>query len=176
MDGVESKKTPRALNNREKKIKPTKVSRRRRTGVRLSEIKRAAKEQCAEPSFEQKSCRSDQKKTRVRVKFHSSAWNKSASHKRRHAISVKKVKVADTRIQSVGFRSWSRILAVSPQVTWVINPVVGWHYIPPGLQLPPKLLRGLLPILLHDKMEANNLKQKEAIRQVRELGLICVLI
>ena len=105
VDGVESKKTPRALNNREKKIKPTKVSRRIRTGVRLSEIKRAAEEHCAEPSFEKKSCRSDQKKTRVRVKFHSSAWNKSASHKRRHAISVKKVKVADTRIQSVGFRS-----------------------------------------------------------------------
>ena len=144
------------------------MSRRIRTGVRLSEIIRAAEEHCAEPSFEQKSCRSDQKKTRVRVKFHSSALNKSASHKRRHAISVKKVKVADTRIQSVGFRSWSRILAVSPQVTWVINPVVGCHYIPPGLQLPPKLLRGLLPILLHDKMEANNLKQKEATQLVRE--------
>ena len=33
----------------EKKIKPTKVSRRRRTGVRLPEIKRAAEEHCAEP-------------------------------------------------------------------------------------------------------------------------------
>jgi len=33
-------------------------------------------------------------------------------------------KVARTRLPSVGFRSWSRLLAVSLQVTWVINPVV----------------------------------------------------
>ena len=49
-------------------------------------------------------------------------------------------------LPSVGFRSWSRFLAVSLQVTWVINPVVGWHYFPPGLQLPSKPLTGLLPI------------------------------
>jgi len=30
----------------------------------------------------------------------------------------------------------------------VINPAVGCHYFPPGLQLPPQPLRGLLPILL----------------------------
>jgi len=28
------------------------------------------------------------------------------------------------------------------------NPTVGCHYFPPGLQLPPQPLRGLLPILL----------------------------
>jgi len=44
--------------------------------------------------------------------------------------------VAHTRLPSVGFRSWSRFLAVSLQVTWVINPAVGCHYFPPGLQLP----------------------------------------
>jgi len=49
---------------------------------------------------------------------------------------------------SVGFRSWSRLLAVNVQVTWVINPAVGCHYFPPGLQLPQQLLRGLLPISL----------------------------
>ena len=40
----------------------------------------------------------------------------------------KKVKVARTRLPSVGFRSWSRFLAVSLQVTWVINLAVGCHY------------------------------------------------
>ena len=34
------------------------------------------------------------------------------------------------------------------QVTWVTNPAVGSHYFPPGLQLPPESLRGLLPVLL----------------------------
>jgi len=33
----------------------------------------------------------------------------------------KKVKVAHTRLPSVGFRSWSRFLAVSLQVTWVLR-------------------------------------------------------
>ena len=42
----------------------------------------------------------------------------------------------------------SRFLAVSLQVTSVINPAVGCHYFPPGLQLPPRPLRGLLPVLL----------------------------
>ena len=58
----------------------------------------------------------------------------------------RKVKVA--RLPSVWFRSWSRFLAVSLQVKWVINPAVGCHYFPPGLQLPPQPLRRLLPILL----------------------------
>ena len=37
----------------------------------------------------------------------------------------RKVKAAHTRLPSVGFRSWSRFLAVSLQVTWVINPAAG---------------------------------------------------
>ena len=48
----------------------------------------------------------------------------------------KKVMVAHTRLPSVGFWSWSQFLAVSLQVTWVINPAVGFHYFPPGPQLP----------------------------------------
>jgi len=44
--------------------------------------------------------------------------------------------VAHTRLPSVGFRSWSRFLAVSLQVTSVIYPAVGCHYFPPGPQLP----------------------------------------
>jgi len=44
-------------------------------------------------------------------------------------------------------RGWSRFLAVSLQVTWVINHAVGCHYFPPGPQLPPQPVRGLLPIL-----------------------------
>ena len=63
-------------------------------------------------------------------------------------IDLKKVKVAHTRLPSVGFRSWSRFLAVSLQVTWFMNPAVDCHYFPPGLQLPPQPLIGLLPILL----------------------------
>jgi len=47
---------------------------------------------------------------------------------------TKKVKVAHTRLPSLEFRSWSRFLAVSLQVMWVINPVVGCHYFPLGLQ------------------------------------------
>ena len=58
----------------------------------------------------------------------------------------KKLKVAHTRLPSVGFQSWSRFLVVSLLVTWVINPAVGCHYFLPGLQLPPQPLRGLLPI------------------------------
>ena len=56
--------------------------------------------------------------------------------------------VAHTPLPSVGFRSWFQFLAVSLQVTWVINLAVGCHYFLPGLQLPPQSLRGLLPILL----------------------------
>jgi len=61
---------------------------------------------------------------------------------------LKAKKAAHTWLPSVGFRSWSRFLAVSLQVTWVINTVVGCHYFPPGPQLPSRPLRGLLPILL----------------------------
>ena len=63
----------------------------------------------------------------------------------KHSIKRMKVKVADTRLPSVWFRSW---LAVSLQMTWVINRVVSCHYFPPGPQLPPQPLRGQQPILL----------------------------
>ena len=67
--------------------------------------------------------------------------------------------VAHTRLPSVGFRSWSRFFAVSLQVMWVINPTVGCHYFPPGLQLPSQPLRGLLPILLLGEQRHNGCKQ-----------------
>ena len=73
----------------------------------------------------------------------------------REAETCKK-KVARTRLPIVGFLSWSWFLAVSLQVTWVINPAVGCHYFLPGLQLPPQPLRGLLPILLHGEQRHNN--------------------
>ena len=57
---------------------------------------------------------------------------------------TKRVKVAPTRLPSVGFRSWSRFLAVSLQVTWVINLAVSCHYFPPGLQLLSQPLKGYL--------------------------------
>ena len=68
-------------------------------------------------------------------------------------------KVAHTRLPSVGFRSWSRFFAVSLQVMWVINPAVGCHYFPPGLQLLPQPLRGLLPILLLGEQRHNGCEQ-----------------
>ena len=40
-----------------------------------------------------------------------------------HSLHLRKL--AHTRLPSVGSRSWSRFLAVSLQVTWVINPAVG---------------------------------------------------
>ena len=71
----------------------------------------------------------------------------------------KNVKVAHTRLLSIGFWSWSRFLAVSLQVTWIINPTVGCHYFPPGLQLPPQPLRGLLPVLLLGEERHNGCEQ-----------------
>jgi len=71
--------------------------------------------------------------------------SQSSSHR---SLYRKKVKVALTRLLSVGFRSWSRFLAVSLLVTWVINPAIGCNYFPPGLQLPSRPLRGLVPISL----------------------------
>ena len=71
----------------------------------------------------------------------------------------KKVQVAQTRLPSVGSRSWSRFLAVSLQVTWVINQAVGCHYFPPIVQLPPQPLRGLLPILLFGEQMHNGCEQ-----------------
>ena len=58
-----------------------------------------------------------------------------------YVATLKKAKVAHTRLPSVGFRSWSRFLAVNLQVAWVINPAVGCHYFPPGLQLLPATLK-----------------------------------
>jgi len=85
----------------------------------------------------------------------------------------KKVKVAHTRLPSVGFRSWSRFLAVSLQVTWVINPAIGCHYFPPGLQPPPQPLRGLLPILLLGEQRHNGCESlpKAVTRQRRGCDL-----
>jgi len=59
----------------------------------------------------------------------------------------------------MGFRSWSLFLAVNLQVTWVINPAVGCHYFPPGLQLPSQPIRGLLPILLLGEQRHNGCEQ-----------------
>ena len=61
-------------------------------------------------------------------------------HQHPQLVACKKVRVAHTGLPSVGFRSWSRFFAVSLQVMWVINPAVGCHYFPPGLQLPPQPL------------------------------------
>ena len=78
-------------------------------------------------------------------------------------------------LESVGFRSWSRFLAVSLQVMWVMNPAVGCHYFPSGLQLPSQPLRGLPPILHKGTMGVNSLP-KTVTRQRRDCNLILVLL
>jgi len=72
-----------------------------------------------------------------------------------HCLPVIKVKVAHTRLPSVGFRCWSRFMAVSLQVTWVIYPAAGYHYFLPGLQLPSQPLRYCL--VNRDMMGVNSL-------------------
>jgi len=54
----------------------------------------------------------------------------------RHVI--KKGKGSPYLITERRVPSWSRSLAVSLQVTWIMNPAVGCHYFLPGLQLPPQ--------------------------------------
>jgi len=78
-----------------------------------------------------------------------------------HVLSINKVKVhvAHTRLSNVGFRSWSQFLAISMQVMWVINLVVGCHYFPPGPQLTFQPLRGLLPFLLLGEQRHNGCEQ-----------------
>ena len=76
---------------------------------------------------------------------------------------LKKVKVAHSRLPSVGFQSWSRFSAVS----------LGFHYFPPGLQLPPQPLRGLLPyccLVNRGTMGVNSLP-KTVTRQRRDCDL-----
>jgi len=52
------------------------------------------------------------------------------------AYVIKQVKVVHTRLPIVRFRSWSRFLAVSLQVTWVINPAVGCYYVQQACSYP----------------------------------------
>ena len=70
-----------------------------------------------------------------------------------------KGEVAHTRLPSVRFQIWSLSLAVSLQVTWVINPVVGCHYFLPGLQLLSQPLRGLPPISLLGEQRRDGCEQ-----------------
>jgi len=58
------------------------------------------------------------------------------SKKKQDAKLLPMKKVAHTRLPSIGFWSWSRFLAVSLQVMWVINLAVGNRYFSPGPQLP----------------------------------------
>jgi len=51
------------------------------------------------------------------------------------------------------------VLVSQPASDIIINPTVGCHYFPPGLQLPPQPLRGLLPILLLGEQRHNGCEQ-----------------
>ena len=57
---------------------------------------------------------------------HERRWNSWTNRGAIWAIDSGK-KVACTRLPSGGFLRRSRFLAVSLQVTWVINPAIGWH-------------------------------------------------
>jgi len=83
----------------------------------------------------------------------------SVSQKKQDAKLLPMKKVAHTRLPSIGFRSWSRFLAVSLQVMWVINLAVGNRYFSPGPQLPPQSLRGLLPVLLLGEQRHSGFEQ-----------------
>ena len=83
----------------------------------------------------------------------------AAASDRRSSNDNKAKKLAHTRLLNVGFRSWPQFLAVSLQVTWVINPPVNCHYFPSGLQLPSQPLRKLLPILLHGEQKHDGHEQ-----------------
>ena len=104
----------------------------------------------------------------ILVQYNPSSWYESqpvvyflAQRKLITACNIKKIKLAHTRLPSVGFQSWSRFLAVSLQVTltWVINPAVGCHYFPSGMQLPPQPLRGLVPVSLLGEQRRNGCEQ-----------------
>jgi len=96
----------------------------------------------------------------TQLEYYFSAWVLICFHPYHHSLLLcEGKKVAHTRLQSVGFRSWSRLLAVSLQVTWVINLAVGCRYFSPGLQLPSQPLRGLLPISLLGEKRHNECEQ-----------------
>jgi len=82
-------------------------------------------------------------------------------------------KLAHTRLPSVGFRSWSRFFAVSLQVMWVINPAVGCHYFPPGLQLPLQPLTHLCLLFHKWNIELNN---ELATRPVFYTAEVCIFL
>jgi len=71
-------------------------------------------------------------------------WHDGTERKTRQAIthvSIFVKKVAHTRLHSVGFRSWSRFLAVSLQVTWIINLTVGCKLLPVRPAVTPATLK-----------------------------------
>ena len=71
----------------------------------------------------------------------------------------RKYNIDHTRLPSIRYRSWSRFLAVSLQITGVINPTVGCHYFLPGPQLPTQPIWWLLPILLLGEQRHNGCEQ-----------------
>ena len=70
----------------------------------------------------------------------------------------------------IGSRSWFRSLAVSVQVMRVINPTMGCHYFPPGLQLPPQPCQFFCCLVNRGTMGMNSLL-KTVIRQRRDCDL-----
>ena len=55
---------------------------------------------------------------------HFTVYTAKVQYSNKFYVKFKKDKVAHTWLPSIGFQSWSWLLAVSLQVTWVINPVV----------------------------------------------------
>jgi len=75
-----------------------------------------------------------------------------------HAVKTKKGKGSPQSITEHRVPELIPVLGSQPAGN-VINPAVGSHYFPPGLQLPPQPLRGLLPILLLGEQRHNGCEQ-----------------
>jgi len=72
---------------------------------------------------------------------------------------LKKVKVTHSRLSSVGFRGWSRLLQSACRWRESYTRSIGCHYFPPGTQLLSQPLRGLVPALLLGKHRHNKREQ-----------------
>ena len=95
------------------------------------------------------------------LQFANYSWEYSSVHVCEQVFKVNKkskdspYSVAERKVPEL----MCRFLAVSLQVMRVINPAVGCHYFPPGLQLPLQPLRGLLPISLLGEQRHDGCKQ-----------------
>jgi len=76
-----------------------------------------------------------------------------------HNVVIKKGKGSPYSITERRVPELIPVLGSQPAGEVIINPTVGCHYFPSGLQLPPQPLRGLRPILLLGEQRHNGCEQ-----------------